>query len=116
MVFAINLYNFHNNFYHVGVSWLLHYVHCKNLPFSVDDVKNDCWLCKNCAEIKPQFCAKPKYLLIKATRLLGRLSIDFQGPSTFCSQCVFTGDNGRIFAFSVLISLYASANSDQASE
>ena len=39
MTCATNLYNLHNNLCHPGVSRLLHYVRCKNLPFSVVDVK-----------------------------------------------------------------------------
>ena len=89
MTCATNLYNLHNNLCHPGVSRLLHYVRCKNLPFSVVDVKNVCSSCKICAEVKPQFYAKPKYSLVKATQPLERMSIDFKGPLPSCSRNVF---------------------------
>ena len=62
------------------VTRLLHFVKTKNLPFSTGDVKRICSNCKNCAELKPQFYNGVRGKLIKATRPLERMNIDFKGP------------------------------------
>ncbi|XP_041347788.1 uncharacterized protein LOC121367584 [Gigantopelta aegis] len=38
-----------------GVTRMLHFVRSKNLPFSTEEVKRTCSICKICAEQKPQF-------------------------------------------------------------
>ena len=76
-----NLSQIHVGLCHPGVTRLLHFVRSKNLPFSADDVKKVCSSCRICAEVKPSFY-KPKdnQKLIRATRLMDRLNIDFKGP------------------------------------
>ena len=86
---APNLYSLHNNHCHPGVSRLLYYVRSKNLPFSVNEVKNVCSSCKICAEVKPRFFSKPQYSLIKATQPLERVSIDFKGPLPSRTRNIF---------------------------
>ena len=63
-----------------GVTRLWHFVRSKNLPYSLDDVKNCCRKCMTCAEVKPMFYRPETHSLIKATQPMERLSIDFKGP------------------------------------
>ena len=76
----INLTAIHNGLCHPGVTSLLHFVRSKNLPFSTEDVKRECSLCRVCAEIKPNFYKPSTGTLIKATQPMERWSIDFKGP------------------------------------
>ena len=59
---------------------MLHFVRCKNMPFSTADVKHVVSSCKICARIKPRFVHKVQGTLIKAMRPMERKSIDFKGP------------------------------------
>nr|XP_039261686.1 uncharacterized protein LOC120337851 [Styela clava] len=79
-VFPTSLQEIHEGLCHPGVTRLLHFVKSKNLPFSTDDVKRTCKLCRVCAELKPKFYSPPYGTLIKATRPFERLSMDFKGP------------------------------------
>ena len=76
----------HEMLCHPGVSRLYHYVKSKNLPYSVEDVKNTCKTCTICQELKPRFYKPPDAHLIKATKPFERLSIDFMGPKPSCTQ------------------------------
>ncbi|GAA48338.1 retrovirus-related Pol polyprotein from transposon opus [Clonorchis sinensis] len=69
----------HNSLCHPGITRMFHFVRCKNLPYSVDDVKRVISSCKVCAELKPRFW-KSSGKLIKATQPFERLSLDFKGP------------------------------------
>ena len=64
---------------HPGVTRLLYFVKPQNFPFSTEDVKRVCSNCKICAELKPQFYKGVKGKLIKATRPMERLNVDFKG-------------------------------------
>ena len=63
-----------------GVTRLYHFVKQKNLPFSLEEVKQVCKACTTCAELKPKFFSPPMGQLIKATQPMERLNIDFKGP------------------------------------
>ncbi|KER23840.1 hypothetical protein T265_14560, partial [Opisthorchis viverrini] len=69
----------HNSLCHPGITRMFHFVRCKNLSYSVDDVKRVISSCKVCAELKPRFW-KSSGRLIKATQPFERLSLDFKGP------------------------------------
>ena len=58
----------------------MHYVKQKNLPFSIGDIKEVCSSCRACAELKPRFHQTKDSPLIKATKPLERISVDFKGP------------------------------------
>ena len=73
------LVDLHNGLCYPGITWLLHFVKEKNLLFSTD-VKKVCSSCRICAEVKPCFYIPPEGTLIKATRPMERLSIDFKRP------------------------------------
>ena len=80
---AINgktLQDFHNSLCHPGVTRMAHFVRCRNLPFSVEEVKRMSASCPVCAELKPRFHKATPSNLIKATLPFERLNIDFKGP------------------------------------
>ena len=79
----------HEALCHPGVTRLLHYVKSKNLPYSTDDIKNACSSCKTCAELKPKFYKPTNNKLIKSTRPMERLSIDFKGPLPSQSRNIY---------------------------
>ena len=68
----------HNSLCHPGVKRMLHLVRTKLLPFSTFG-KNAVLSCKDCAEIKSQFYRPNQNVLVKATRLMERLIMDFEG-------------------------------------
>lgn len=70
------LETYHIELCHPGVSRLYHWVKTKNLPFSVDYVRTICSRCTICSELKPRFYCSTGHV-IKATRPMERLSIDF---------------------------------------
>jgi len=74
-----DLLELHKTMCHPGVTRMVHFVRCKNLPFSVDDVKRITLNCQDCAEMKPRFF-KNTGVLIKATTPFERLNLDFKGP------------------------------------
>ena len=52
----------------------------KKLSFSMENVKKKvCSSCRICAEVKPHFYIPPEGTLVKPTRPMERLSIDFKG-------------------------------------
>lgn len=63
-----------DNLCHPGVSRMVPFVHCKNLPFSVEDVKRVTASCQVWPELKPQFSKFDSGHLIKATKLFERLN------------------------------------------
>ena len=75
-----SLEEIHAQLCHPGVTRLLHFVKAKNLPFSTQDVRDVCSNCRICAELKPKFYQSQNSKLVKATRPMERLSIDFKGP------------------------------------
>ena len=81
----------HNDLVHPGVVRLQHFVRTKNLPFSLEEIKEVCRRCQTCAEIKPQFFRPSNAPLIEATKPLDRLSIDFKGaiPSVTHNRYLF---------------------------
>ena len=75
-----DLVKIHEQLGHPGISRLSHFVRCKNLPYSVEEVKRVCTNCRVCAEITPRYFHKPPETLIKSTRPWERISVDFNGP------------------------------------
>ena len=81
-----NLDDIHAQLCHPGVTCLLNFVKTKNLPFSTEDEKRTCANCKICSELKPQLYKQSDFSLIKATKPMERLSIDFKGPLPSASR------------------------------
>ena len=63
-----------------GVTRLWSFVRANNFPYSLEDIRKCCRDCATCAEVKPQFYAASNNALVKATRPMERLSVDFKGP------------------------------------
>ena len=70
----------HAQLCHPGVTRLLHFVKAKDRSFSTQDVRDVCSNCRICAELKPKFYQSQNSKLVKATRPMERLIIDFMGP------------------------------------
>ncbi|GFW30868.1 hypothetical protein TNCV_2939701 [Trichonephila clavipes] len=75
----VDLYNLHNSLCHPGVTRMHHWIRCKNLPFSLEDIKKVTNSCLICNELKPRF-VKNVGKLVKATAPFERLNLDFKGP------------------------------------
>ena len=75
-----NLYSLHSALCHPGITRMYHLVRSRNLPYSLNSVKQICKDCKICQEVKPQYFKPEQAKLIKATQPFKRLSIDFKGP------------------------------------
>ena len=70
----------HERLGHPGTTRLLHYIKTKNLPYSVEEVREVCRSCYDCAVVKPRFYNAPPSHVVKATQPFERLSMDFIGP------------------------------------
>ena len=75
-----NLHGLHQSLGHPGVSRLWHFVRCKNLPYSIDEVRKVCLNCQMYCELKPRCQQSNPGQLVKATQSRERLSLDFKGP------------------------------------
>ena len=83
------LYEIHDALCHPGVIRLNANVRCKNLRFSVEDIRKVTSSCSICNEIKPRFFKPVGQELIKATKPFERLAIDFKGPLSSISNNKF---------------------------
>ena len=68
-----SLSGLHNSLCHPGVTRMYHFVRTRNLPYSMEDVKQMTKACRVCAECKPQFHTPAKSHLVKATQPFERL-------------------------------------------
>ena len=59
---------------------MVHAVRCRNLPFSVEEVKRITNSYRTGAKIPPQFYKHKTGALIKATQPFEKLNLDFKGP------------------------------------
>ena len=80
------LYELHDGLAHPGIGRMYNFVRSRNLPYSMQDVKNMTGKCRICAELKPQFLRPVNPPLIKATQPFERISIDFKGPLPSVTQ------------------------------
>lgn len=74
-----NLKEIHNSLCHPGITRMVHWIRAKNLPFSVEEIKEMIEACDTCSQLKPRFF-KHQGQLIKATSPFERLNLDFKGP------------------------------------
>ena len=74
------LYDIHVSLCHPGVTRFHHYIKTKNLPFSLQEVRDIVARCRICSEVKPRYLKPHSVPLIKATQPFERLSIDFKSP------------------------------------
>jgi len=69
-----------------------HFVHTKNLPYSLTDIREMTSQCEECQQIKTHFVRSNDARLIKATQVFERLNMDFKGPlpSAFSNKYFLT--------------------------
>ena len=87
----------HSSLCHPGVTRMFHFVKTRNLPYSIEDVRQMTKACRVCAEHKPQFHSPVRAHLIKATQPFERLNVDFKGPlktRTLTSSTLLTSTVG----------------------
>ena len=70
----------HSTLCHPAITRTYHFVKCKNLMYSLDDVRKMVSACKVSGDIKSRFHKPPEVPLIKATQPMERSSLDFMGP------------------------------------
>lgn len=75
-----NLRHLHKSLCHPGITRLYHFIKVRNLPYSLEDVKQVSRNCQVCLESKPRFFKPDGGVLIKATQPFERLNVDFKGP------------------------------------
>lgn len=75
-----SLAEIHERLCHPGVTRLNHFISSRNLPYSLNEVREICSQCKICSQIKLRFFRPPRGQLIQASRPYDRISIDFVGP------------------------------------
>ncbi len=68
---------------------MCHFVKTRNLPYSIEDVRQMTKACRVCAENKPRFYSPVQSHLVKATQPFERLNIDFKGPLKSNNQNVY---------------------------
>ena len=74
------LYELHTSLCHPGVTRMNHFVKVRNLPYTMEEIREVTRACKVCAECKPKFFHREPKHLIKATQPFERLNINFKGP------------------------------------
>ena len=74
------LHELHTSLCHPGVTRMAHFIKSRNLPYSMEEIREVTRVCKVCAECKPQFFRPEPRYLVKATQPFERLNIDFKGP------------------------------------
>ena len=77
-----DLSGLHESLGHPGITRFWHFIRSKNLPFSIEEVRQTCAQCTTCSALKPRFYQPPRNKLIRATQAWERISIDFKGPLT----------------------------------
>ena len=83
------LYELHQSLCHPGVARMAHFVKVRNLPFSIEEIKQMTRSCKTCSECKPQYHRPEPAQLVKATQPFERLNLDFKGPLPTNDQNTF---------------------------
>ena len=80
------LYHLHDSLHHPGITRLYHFIKTRNLPYSLDEVREMDNACRICARNKPRFPKSENSHIIKATQPFERLSVDFKGPLPSTNQ------------------------------
>ena len=75
-----DLRDLHKQLCHPGVSRLSHFIRTRNLPFTLDQIKNITDSCSSCQLLKPKFANTNGGTLIQAILPFQRLNLDFKGP------------------------------------
>ena len=75
-----SLKGLHESLGHPGITRLWYFVRSKNLPFSLEEVRQTCLNCHTCSVLTPRFYRPTQEHLVKATSAWERVSVDFKGP------------------------------------
>ena len=75
-----DLSGLHESLGHPGITRFWHFIRSKNVPFSIEEVRQTCEQCTTCSALKPRFYQPPWSKLIRATKAWERISIDLKGP------------------------------------
>ena len=86
---GMDLGELHNLLCHPGVTRMFHFVKSRNLPYSIEDMRQMTKACRICAEHKPQFHLPVQAHMIKTTQPFQRLNVDFKGPLKSNNQNTF---------------------------
>ena len=62
-----SLHDIHTALCQPGVTRLNHFIKTKNLPYSLDNIKQVCKECKICQEVKPRYYNPNKVKLVKVS-------------------------------------------------
>ena len=76
------LKDLHEKLCHPGVTRLAHFIHSKNYPYTLEQVRQVTASCKSCLFLKPQFL-RTQSTLIQAMLPFQRINIDFKGLLPF---------------------------------
>ena len=102
----VSLTEVHERLCHPGVQRLIHYVRQKNLPFSVQDIKQACRDCRGCAEVKPRFTQPPGDALVKALRPSTAFLWTSKAPFHLQGKCLSIYGSWWIFAVSFCLPMF----------
>lgn len=75
-----NLKELHRRLCHPGITRLWAYIRSKNIPASLDEVRDVVKKCETCARVKPRYFKGTQGEVVRASRPFERLAIDFKGP------------------------------------
>ena len=75
-----DLRDLHDALCRSGITRLAHFVPSKNLPYSINDIRQMTSNREVCLKLKPKFPPPTDVSLIKATQVFERLNLDFKGP------------------------------------
>ena len=82
----------HESLCHPDETRMAHFVKVRNLPFSIDQIRQIICSCQACSECKPQYYRSAPMNLINATQPFERLNIGFKGqlPTTNQNRYILT--------------------------
>ena len=75
-----HLKELHVSLCHPGVTRMARFVRNKNLSYSLSEIRQMTFECRECQEIKHQFVQSQVNCLIKSTQPFERLNLDFKDP------------------------------------
>ncbi len=83
---AESLSELHDSLCHPGVTRMYHFVKTRNLPYSIEDVRQMTKACQVCAENKPRFYKPVGYSTIRATKHRFQRPIKVKQPKCLLPQ------------------------------
>ena len=84
-----SLKSLHESLRHPRVTQMAAFVHSRNLPFSVEDIRSMIKQCAICQQCKPSFYKPVDSHIVKVKKPFERLNIDFKEPLPFATKNVY---------------------------